>query len=236
MPHVYGPEHFIYLATVIILMAGGFWLIHHYVKTEKQIRLVIRITGGLLLLMIVWNRISIAVLRDGFGELLPGSFCGTSSLALALSALFLKKDHPVFHCVAFIGLLGGLITLAYPDFIGQADSIFYPMTISGLAHHTVMVFLALVMITTGYVKPKLSKWYMSFLGLSLYLTYGLFLVQVFNYGDAMYIEEPILEGTGMYWYVLALIYLPFHAIFLSVWQLVDEKRHIGYCLVNPQHA
>ncbi|HOP56869.1 MAG TPA: YwaF family protein [Bacillota bacterium] len=232
MPHIYGPEHIIYLFVVIVLMGMGFFLINRHVKTEKQLALAIRLIGGLLLIMIIWNRLSIAILRDGFNELLPGSYCGTSSLVLALAAIFLKKDHPVFHCVAYIGLLGGLATLAYPDFIGQADSIFYPMTISGLAHHTVMVFLVVVMLTTGYLKPMFLKWHYAVLGLALYLVYGLFLIKVLGYGEAMCINRPLLDDTNLYCFQLGAIYLPVHAAFLAIWNLVGKKYRIGAMLAK----
>lgn len=224
MPHVYGIEHFLYLFVVLILYTLGFYFIKKYIKTEKQVSFVIKAIGVLLLLSIIWNRISIAILRDGWDNLLPATFCGATSLALSLSAIFLRKDHPVFHSVAFIGFLGGLITLIYPDFIGQSDSIFYPMTISGLWHHTVMVFLVLVMIWKGYLVPTKKKWYLLPLGLAVYMMYGIFLITELGYNDAMYIYEPILEGTKLNWFVLGVIFLPYHFIFVSGFDYFRSRK------------
>lgn len=216
MPQVYGLEHFLYLFTVFSIYAVGFYLIHKYIKTEKQVTWLIKGIGLVLFLAIMWNRISVSALRDGWAHFIPSTFCGFSSLALSLGAITLKKDHPFFHSVAFVGLLGGLLTTFYPDFIGQSDSIFYPMTISGLVHHSVMVFLVIVMIQTKFLIPTKKKWVYLPLGLSLYMTFGLFQITVLGYNDAMYIYHPILEGTPLNWFVLGMIFLPYHFIFVSV--------------------
>ncbi|MGD9909757.1 MAG: hypothetical protein AB7U79_04030 [Candidatus Izemoplasmatales bacterium] len=224
MPQVYGLEHFLYLFTVFSIYAVGFYLIHKFIKTEKQVTWLIKGLGLVLFLAIMWNRISVSALRDGWDFFIPSTFCGFSSLALSLGAIFLKKDHPFFHSVAFVGLLGGLLTTFYPDFIGQSDSIFYPMTISGLVHHSVMVFLVIVMIQTKFLIPTKKKWFYLPLGLSLYMTFGLFQITVLGYNDAMYIYHPILEGTALNWFVLGMIFLPYHFIFVSVFDYFRGRQ------------
>lgn len=226
MPKVYGWEHLLYLFIIIFLMTLGFIWIKKHIKSEEQILKTIKVIGFILFLAIVWNRVSIAYLRDGFQSILPGTFCGATSLALSISAMIFKKDHIVFHCVAFVGLLGGLLTMIYPDFIGQSNSIFYPMTISGLVHHSVMVFLVLVMFQTGFIKPTVKKFYVLPLGLCIYVTYGIFLISILGYHDSMYIYEPILEETSLNWLVLGLIYLPLHFIFLWTLEKLSTKKFV----------
>lgn len=223
MPHVYGIEHILYLAAFLAVSAAVLTLVKRRVRTERGVDLVIRIGGAILLLCIVWNRIAIAILRDGWDSLLPGSFCGASSLALALAALTVRRDHPVFHCLVYVAWLGALLTHLYPDFIGQAATIWYPMTISGLVHHSVAMLLATLMIATGFVRPALSKWRHLPLGLALYMVYGLFLVTALGYGDAMYIYEPILAGTPFTWWVLGAIFLVLQAAFLVAWDRIRTR-------------
>jgi hypothetical protein len=224
MPHVYGIEHFVYLFVTTAIMVISWIGIKKHVKSEDQLTKTIRIIGFLLFLAIVWNRISIAILRDGWNELLPATFCGASSLALSIAAMTLKKDHIIFHCIAYVGLMGGILTLVYPDFIGQSSSIFYPMTISGLVHHSIMFFLVMTMLMTGYLKPQLKKWMVAPVGLCIYMTYGLFLITVVGYHDAMYIYEPILEGTPLTWIVIGVIFLAYHFVFLLVFGILQKKN------------
>lgn len=228
MPQVFGFEHFAYLFVSITIMVIGWILIKKKVKTDAELTKTIRFIGLLLFLAIVWNRVSIAILRDGWNELLPATFCGSSSLALSIAAMTLKKDHIVFHCIAYVGMMGGMLTLAYPDFIGQSSSIFYPMTISGLVHHTVMFFLVVTMLRTGYLRPQLKKWIIAPIGLSIYMTYGLFLITVLGYHDAMYIYEPILEGTSLNWIVIGVIFLIYHFLFVLILEKLNQKHFYKY--------
>lgn len=224
-PKIYGIEHIVYLVIVISLMVVGLILIKKFINTEKKLSWLIRCLGLGLFIAIMWNRTTINIGRDNFfASFLPGSFCGATSLFLSIAAMSLKKNHAVFHWLVYVGLLGGLITIFYPDFIGQADSIFYGMTISGLAHHTVMVFLAIVMIFSGYVKPDIKKWYYLFLGLAIHMCYGLFLITVLGYTDASHIYTPLLEGTPLNWIGLGLFLLPLHLSLLFGWRFILNKK------------
>ncbi|NLW69940.1 MAG: YwaF family protein [Eubacteriaceae bacterium] len=220
MPRIFGVEHLIYLAFSLSLTAAGLIFIRKMQREGRDTLPIIRITGGVLFICISLNRIAICALRDGWSNLLPGSFCGASSLALSLLAVFGKRDNPALHCVAYTGLLGGLLTIAYPDFISQAPSIFYPMTITGLMHHSVMIYLVLAMLQTGFLKPSLKKWKYLPLGLCCYMTFGLFCVDVLGYIDAMYIEEAILPGTPLKWFVLGPVFLLLHYLFLLFWDKI----------------
>ncbi len=216
-PQIFGWQHLTYDAVVITLMVLGLIWIYRHVKSEKTARKMIRIIGIVLLISILWNRIAVCALRDGFQFFIPSTYCGVTSFSLALAAIFLKKDHPIFHALVYIGFLGGLLTLIYPDFIVQADSIWYSMTISGLLHHTIMIFLILVLFMTGYVRPSLKKWFILPLGLALYITLGVILITKFGYLDAMYIYEPAIEGTMFDYLGLGALFLPVHALFLWTW-------------------
>jgi uncharacterized membrane protein YwaF len=220
MPKVFGWQHLVYVAIAVTIMIISFIIINKKTKTEKDIRNVIRFVGFLLLAAIIWNRISICVNGGTFKHILPESYCGLSSLLLSLAAIFLPRNHKVFHCIAYTGLLGSFLTLVYPDFIGQADSIFYSKTISGLMHHTIMFFLVVLMFKTKFIVPDLKKWYILPLGLCLYVVYGIFLITILDYSNAMYIYEPILPGTPLNWFVLGIIFMGLYMTFLIIW---DKK-------------
>ena len=225
MPQVFGIEHIIYLlitvpATIILLV-----VFTRRAEDTRHIDHVIRISGGVLLVAIAVNRFSIAWLDADFGRILPGTFCGASSLALALGAIFLKRNHAFFHCVAYIGLLGGLITIIYPDFIGQSSSIFYPKTITGLLHHSVIVFLSILMLSSGFLKPELKKWHYYPIGLAFFMTYGLFLITMLGYNDAMLIHSPILEGTILNWFVMGVLVVSLHVVILLIYHsFISDKQ------------
>lgn len=231
VPQVFGWQHLLYLTISILVLGAAIILIKKYVKDPKQLSNLIRVFGLLLFASILWNRISICLYWDGWQEqstlwvfderwrkLLPDSFCGTSSLALSLIAIFGRRDNKALHCVAYVALLGGVLTLVYPDFIVQDVSLLFPKTISGLLHHTLSVFIVLLMLATGYLVPKINKWHYLPLGLCCYITYGLFLVTIGFSGNPMYFYSDILEGTGLNWLTIGLLFLSLHAICLLLWE------------------
>jgi hypothetical protein len=223
MPEVYGIEHMLYLLVSIIIGFVLYRILIRGIHDEKQSIRVIRILGLILFLAIIWNRLSISLVKSSFSGFLPGTFCGASSLFLSLGTMTLKKNSAFFHSVAFLGFYGGLTTLIYPDFIGQSDSIFYSMTISGLIHHTIMVFLVIMMIRLGFLKPDFKKWHLFPIGLSFFMIYGLFLISELGYGDAMLIHEPILSGTPLNWFVLGLIILTLHGVTLYIYSSLTRS-------------
>lgn len=225
-PKEFGLSHLLYLLVSIIVFVLLMIFIKKKVKTEKALNITIKILGGLLLASILFNRISVSYLKDGFKFFLPSSYCGLSSIALGIVAIFGKKDNIFLHSIGYTGLLGGIMTLIYPDFIGQGSTIFYPMTISGLLHHTITVYIVVIMLMTGYLKPDIKKWHILPIGLSFYVMYGTFLIHVIGYSNSMYIVNPILEGTIFYWYVIGIIFLVVHYIFLYVWDKTLKEKVI----------
>ncbi len=132
MPKVFGWQHLTYLAVFIVIAIILTFFILKYAKAEKMLALIMKIIGGLLFICIVWNRTTLVMKYNSAWFLIPDTFCGISSLILSLALLIGKRNNFVFHFICYLGFIGGLIVLVYPDFIGQASSIFYPATISGL--------------------------------------------------------------------------------------------------------
>lgn len=223
MLEIYGPEHFIYLAVVLPLIGLTLFLVKRYATTPDKLRNMVRIIGMTYLLIMIWNRISTSILESGFDHFFPNLYCGMSGIALSLAMIFMKKDHMVFHCIIYISVLGGLLTMIYPDFIVHSDSIFYLPTISGLIHHSFLLMIPLLLVYTGYVKPDLKKYKVLPIGMAIYITFGVFEITVLGYDDAMYLLTPALEGSMFNWFGFALIFLPTHLAFLVVWKYLPER-------------
>ena len=102
-PQVFGWEHLTYLAIFIVVSVASLVCIKLFVKNEKTQDIIVRSIGALLLVTLVWNRISIAVTRGNAWLLIPDSFCGMSSLVLALAVLIGKRNNNV--CILLFMLL-----------------------------------------------------------------------------------------------------------------------------------
>lgn len=206
-PTIFGWQHITFLVVMSIIGILSIILIKKYCTDDEKLSKAIKIYSGVLLVFILANRISIAINRQSVIHFMPSTFCGFSSFMLAICGIFAKKDAKIFHLLGYCAILGGLLTILYPDFIGQNVSFMYPSTYTGLMHHAIMFFLSLTMFVTGYIQPTLKRWNCLALGLCAMLTFGLLLIDLFGVEDAMFIKKPILSGTPLTWYFAGAIFV-----------------------------
>lgn len=229
VPKVFGWQHLVYLAIFLAVAAGGLVLFRLKAK-DKAADICIRAGGAVLLVLIVWNRISIAVFKDNWYQLIPESLCGVTSVALGICAIVCKRDALPFHCLCYIGLLGGAANVIYPYYVAQAPDFMLPATISGLMHHSVALVLSIMMIMSGWFKPSLKKYYALPVGLCLMLTYGILLIDGLGVGavgekgfaSAMNIFSPLVPGSFFTWYLV----LPLMCALILGLLLLYEKVYL----------
>ena len=229
MPTIFGVSHLLFLFISTVLIVTGLIMIKKYVKTKRVENAILISTASVLLLLIILNRISITFWNPegvDYTELAPMTLCGMTSLLFAISTLvFIKKqNHPVFHFLIYIAIVGGIANNVYPDYIGQASSIFHSRTITGLLHHTISMFLGVLMIINGQFKPALKQAHWLPLGLFFYTTLGLFYTQVFSPSprNTMNIAGPIVPG--LYWYILYALAIVAHYLFLYIFEITKKEK------------
>lgn len=223
---VFGTVHLIYLLITFPLSFIVLFLGKKYAKTERSQNIFLKVLAGLLLIWIIINRLS-QVYRYGlvrWEQIIPDSFCGMTSLILALAVLFGKKDNAVYHFVWFLGLLGALVTVVNPTFLDQGPSIFYLPTISGLLHHSLALVMIAALLLFGQVHITYKKWYCTFFGFTFYLSVGAFQMSVLGFPDAYHIAEPILSDTPLTAWVMAPLYAVGYGLVLFVIELV--RKHL----------
>ena len=226
---VFGAVHWIYLILTGSVSVIGLVLAKKYAKTEKAQSIVLKSLGVLLLIWITINRLS-QVFRYAevrWELIIPDSFCGMTSLVLALAVLFGRKDNCVYHFTWFLGLVGGLITVCNPTFLDQGPSVFYLPTISGLLHHSVALVVIAALLLFGQIHITYKKWYCTLFGFTAYLTVGAFQMSVLGLTDSFHIVEPILSGTPLTAWVMAPLYAAGYGLVLLVIELLRRKKWIS---------
>ena len=226
--NVFGGVHIIYLLVTLSLSALGLYLAKRYVKTEKSQTILLKSIASMLFIAIVTNRLS-QVFRYSdvrWEQIIPDSFCGMTSLVLSLAVLFGKKDNVVYHFVWSLGLVGSLITIFYPTFLGQGPSVFYLPTISGLLHHSLTLVMIMALLLFDQIHITYKKWYCTLFGFTSYLTIGAFQMQVFGFSDSFHIAEPMLDGTPLTAWVAAPIYVGCYALVLLMIEIVRKYKRL----------
>lgn len=224
---VFGLVHWIYLLITLTLSAVGLFFAKKYAKTEKTQNIILKSIAGMLLIWILLNRLS-QVFRyeeTRWYLIIPDSFCGMTSLVLALSVLLGKKDNVVYHFVWFISLVGTIITLVYPSFLDQSSSVFYLPTISGLLHHSLSLVMTIALLLFNQIHITYKKWYSTVFGFTAYFTVGAFQMSVFGLSDAFHIVEPMLDGTPLTAWVVAPIYIAGYSIVVLVIELIRKYKN-----------
>lgn len=222
-PKIFGWQHILYLAICITVGVLSIVFIKLKVKNDKHIDYIIKCVGVVLLCLVGWNRI-LHAMHYGAVWIIPNTFCGLTSVLFGLAAIFFKRGNITLHFLIYMSLWGCTLAIVYPNFIGQADSIFYPLTISGLLHHTVSLYLAILMIVTGYFKPTIRKFYAFPIGMAFYMAFGVFLMDCFGFEEAMNIHQPLVDGTIFTWYFVGFLICVATAGVLVLLEYIQKKR------------
>ncbi|MBP3619838.1 MAG: hypothetical protein J6J24_04170 [Clostridia bacterium] len=115
--------------------------------------------------------------------------------------------------------------MAYPDFLPQNASFFYPPTITGMLHHSLAIVMVIMLLIFKQVEISYRKWYCTLFGFTSYFAYGAFLIGALGYGDAFHIKTPILSGTPLNAWVMAPIYVLIYGTIVLIVELLRRKKN-----------
>ncbi len=233
-------QHILIIILIIGLFVGGLFLIKKTIKTEKSLKILLMILGGVLLALLIATRISYVyhgieegITVDFFGEernynwfmILPNSFCATGALILSIILLFGKyKNNIIIDAIFSIIILGALSNLFYPEYLGRLPFGQF-RTFGALIYHILMGFIGVVLIMTNNHKPNIKKWYLPIICYSLILTYGLLTVTVFNFAESFNIASPLIPSLKVsLWYGNALIFLLVDIIIRLIFFFIEKNK------------
>lgn len=224
-PELFGIEHILYIVISTLLCSAILLAGKKLAKTPRSQTIFLKGLACLLFVAIMTNRLSQVFRYDTVRWycIIPDSFCGMTSLVLALAVLFGKRDNHVLHFVWLLGLFGGISTVIYASFVGQGPTLFYLPTISGLLHHSLSAMMVVALFLFRQIDVTYKKWYCTFFGFTSYLTVGAFLMQTFHMSDAFHIAEPLLSDTPLTAWVMAPMYAVAYALILLGFELAKKK-------------
>lgn len=189
--HIFCTEHILYLIISLALSAAAIALIKLYCKSLKAQTIAVKLSGALLLCFLILNRTACYIYTEHY--FFPTSICGNLSLVFSVLLLFGKPDNAGFHFIVYPAIVFCLCANVYPTYITQDSSFWYLPTISGLLHHSVSIYSAVLLLVLRWVNPG-TKHMLAFpAGFGIFLIYGLFNITVLGYDDSMNIIEPIIS-------------------------------------------
>lgn len=237
--------HFVYLFVALAVVITVSVLLRN-VKPKTRIS-ILRYTSLIMVLIHISPLIVEFFIRQNYldvgldSAIWPIYFCNVVMWLFAItfcSANVMKKLYPVVINFAFIG---GLLTIALPQFHSFDADFFDWIILRSYLTHTLMLFGALFAFMSKEYKPKVKDiiWVaISFIPLILWglLTNYLFSTYKGYTHNSMYLEGPIFEGTILYWYVAITLIVVVLFSFFSIYEhftLKKEDRSL-YKLLNKK--
>ncbi len=224
-PKLYGWQHLTYLAIFFTIFIATIVISKYFVKSDKQKTILLKSIAILLFILIIINRISIAFRFSDPAMFIPNSYCGLTSLVLSLVVIFGKPNLKSYHFLFYMGLVGGIATMFYPDFLGQDISFWYLPTISGLLHHSVLLILCVLLMQTKWFTPSIKGWKWFPIGLSIYTLYGLLLMDIFKWESAMEINSSLIKGTPLTWWFILIVGSALLFVVLLLIEFIRQKKN-----------
>ena len=220
MLEVYGTEHIVYMCVCLVLMVVLLMLLKRFVPRDKMF-IPVKLTAAVGLVLIVINRIVVARSRGGtFLDFIPDTYCSMMGFILPVVVLLFRPGTKIFQYAIFAGMIGGLITLFYPDFLVYFDSIFNIHPFTGLLYHTLMVLVFLEVLVCGYYTPSFRNWASFPVGLAFMVVFAVFGNTVLGQSNNMYLNAPLLPDTALTWWVAGILMLVLYTVCLQVYEMV----------------
>lgn len=226
MIDIFSWQHNWYLLFFVGFTVGAIFLSRYFTKKNPRLtRTLIVCLATLTFGFMLANKIEIWVKYDyNFAVFVPGSFCSAMSFWGPIIMVAFKPTSKFFQFGMFGMALGGLLTTIYPMFLIGKPTIFAPVDFTGIIYHTLMFVCFVYSIGIGYYKPSMKNWMSFVLGLALMVPYILFNTQVLGGSEDMYLFDPAIEGTPLYWWLIGILSVALYTLFLLIYEQFAFKK------------
>lgn len=161
---------------------------------------------------------------------IPYNFCNIAMWATFITFWFPKPLKKLYPFVINAALIGGILTIALPDFYNaQTISFFYWPVFKGFMSHFMLIFTGIYAIISGEFKPRVKNLWVFILGMVLCLPYGYGIIALYkkfglNPPNSMYLLRPALENTPFNGYLIGAIAIVVVVIITIVAEEVFYKK------------
>ena len=217
---VFGTQHLIYFIVAIVLMIALTVIFKIFIPKDKMF-IVMKVIASISLILIVIYRIVVSKSRSSsFIDFLPDTFCSMMGFILPIVVLIFKPNTKIFQYAMFSGMIGGILTLVYPDFLVYFDSILNIHPFTGMLYHTLMLFMFILSIVTGYFKPTFKNWVALPIGLAFMVVAGEFGNTVLGQTNNMYLNSPLIKDTVFTWWFVGILFILLYTIIIQIYEMI----------------
>ena len=185
-----------YFIALFICMAATATALIFSRKMRKETVKKVVIGVGIFLWLTEFGKMLFVGLTYGIKEVefFPLYFCSMFMYASVLTCFKNKTLQTTANAFMFFGGIVGAVTFfCFPTAVIPYYPLFHYMTLRTLVYHSLMIYVGILIVMTGYYQPKLKhfKEYAIFLWITFSLAYIFNRLQGTN---LMYISEPLNIG------------------------------------------
>ncbi|HIY46293.1 MAG TPA: YwaF family protein [Candidatus Borkfalkia excrementipullorum] len=229
---LYDTNHIIYIAVSLILPVLILLLLSR-VQAPKAKNIILKVIGTatyLLHISIMWTDfLSNGSANAADNILFPIYFCNFTMLLLMIVGFIKNRESVTFRVLAVLtaygGIVGGLVTLFYPEFYMWEPDFTSWYILKSFLSHSAMLLGSLYLFVGGFVKIRVDNTLYLAGGLLFTLVVGLAVNALFAVcglpaPNAMYLQKsPIAELPFLNGYLIGFLMLILTFIFTAVWEL-----------------
>ena len=161
--HIYNLPHTIFVIIVALIIAIQSIVLHKAKPSQNVVNIYSYSIASIILFCVIITRIfdtkyNIDNNIDNtiWLHVIPTTWCSLCGILYFVTVVFLKKKDKMLHFVGFLGLLGGLMCVLFPNFLSEIP-FFNVRSFPSLIYHALMVILTLFLIQVKVFKPTFKK-------------------------------------------------------------------------------
>lgn len=161
---------------------------------------------------------------------IPYNFCNIAMWGTFIVFWFPKPLKKLYPFVINAALIGGILTIALPDFYNaQTISFFHWPIFKGFMSHFMLIFAGLYANISREFKPRVKDLWVFIFGMVLCLPYGYGIIALYKKlnltpPNSMYLLRPALDGTPFNGYLIGAIAIVVVVIITIVAEEVFYKK------------
>ena len=233
--HMYNLPHILFLMVFVIITVVQSLLLYKKTPSEKCKKIYTFILSIVIIIGVILTRVSVTVHNtinniDNYKwyYFVPDTWCSLNGIMYALNILAFKRNKNMLHFTAFLGFLGGVMAIFFPNFL-QEIAFFDVRSFPSFLYHACMILLSLFLIQSHDLVPTLSKSYFFVIGMIIYMLIGAFEKNVMHMPYPMQLDQPFFTKTPFLtqltsWYTVILGQFIFVIITCLIFDLLSKKK------------
>ena len=241
--HMYNLPHLIFLSLFLLALIVQSAIIAKKRPSEKAKKIYTSILSVIIIIGVVLTRVSTTMHNTRYNinnykwyYFIPDTWCSLNGIVYALNILVFKRNQKMLSFTAFLGFLGGIMAIFFPNFLSTM-SFFDIRALPSMIYHACMILLSLYLVESKDFIPTIKNAPYFALGMIICMIIGSFEKRIMHMPCPMQLDQPFFDKTPFLyhltsWYTVILGEFIFVSITCLIFDYHNSKNKINEKLDN----